>query len=72
MLVNNSRNELEPYVFNPEYIVFSEEIVFRDQKTSQQSTAVLLVLRDAQPKRIMTDLAFADLVTLLEPISVPV
>lgn len=71
MLVNNSKSELEPFIFNPEYIVFSEEITFRDQKTSLQSTAVLLVLRDAQPKRIMTNLAFADLITLLEPVSVP-
>lgn len=71
MLVNNSKSELEPYVFNPDYIVFTEEVVFQDRKTQQQDTAVLLVLRDSQPKRIMTDLDFSDLMTVLEPTSVP-
>ena len=72
MLVNNSKTELEAYVFNPEYIVFAENIVFRDQNTSLQETALLLVLRDSQPKRVMTNLDFADLITVLEPIVIPI
>lgn len=71
MVVNNSLTSVEPFVFNPEYLVFSENIVFRDQKTSQQVVALLLVLRDSQPKRIMTALDFDDLVTVLEPLVVP-
>jgi hypothetical protein len=71
MVVNNSLTSVEPYVFNPEYLVFAEEVVFRDQKTSQQATALLLVLRDSQPKRIMTALEFSDLITVLEPSVVP-
>ena len=71
MVVNNSLSELEPYVFNPEYLTFAEEVVFRDQKTSLQVTALLLVLRDSQPKRIMTALDFGDLITILEPNVVP-
>jgi hypothetical protein len=72
MLVNSSKSELEPYVFNPEYIVFTEEVVFQDRKTQLQDTAVLLVLRDSQPKRIMTDLDFSDLLMVLEPTIVPI
>ena len=72
MLVNNSLSEVEPYVFNPEYIVFAENVVFQDRKTAQQATALLLVLRDSQPKRIMTELDFGDLVTILEPTVVPI
>ena len=71
MVVNNSLTSVESYVFNPEYLVFAEEVVFRDQKTSQQATALLLVLRDSQPKRIMTALEFSDLITVLEPSVVP-
>ena len=71
MIVNNSMSELEPYVFNPEYIVFAEDMVFRDVKTSLQNTALLLVLRDSQPKRIMTALDFNDLIAILEPNIVP-
>lgn len=72
MLVNGSKTQLEPYVFNPEFISFSETITYRDQKTSNEDQATLLVLRDSQPRRIMTDLDFDDLVTLLEPSVVPV
>lgn len=72
MVVNNSLTSVEPYIFNPEYLVFAEEFVFRDQKTSQQATALMLVLCDSQPKRIMTALDFSDLVTILEPSVVPV
>lgn len=72
MIVNNSLTAVEPFVFNPEYLVFAEDIVFRDQKTSQEVTAMLLVLRDSQPKRIITALDFGDLITILEPSVVPV
>lgn len=72
MIVNNSLTQLEPYVFNPEYLVFSENMIFQDSKTSLQNTALLIVLRDSQPKRIMTALEMDVLVSILEPIVVPV
>ena len=71
MIVNRSLTELEPYVFNPAYLVFAEDIIFQDRKTSRQETALLIVLRDSQPKRIMTALNFDDLIAILEPIVVP-
>lgn len=72
MIVNNSKTELQPYVFNPVFITFAETMVYQDRKTALPDSCLLLVLRDSQPKRIMTDLEFADLVTILEPLVVPV
>lgn len=71
MLVNQSKLELQPYVFNPDFLVFAESTVYLDLKSKVQDTALLIVLRDSQPKRIMTDLEFADLVTILDPVIVP-
>lgn len=72
MIVNNSATQLHPYVFNPEYLVFSENIVYQDSKTSAQNTALLIVLRDSQPRRIITALELDVLVAVLEPVIVPV
>lgn len=71
MLQNQSKLELQPYVFSPEYLVFSENVVYQDLKTKMQDTALLIVLRDSQQRRFMTDLEFDDLVTILEPTVVP-
>lgn len=71
MLQNQSKTELQPYVFSPEYLIFAEDVVFQDMKTKMQDTALLIVLRDSQQRRFMTDLDFADLQTILEPIVVP-
>lgn len=72
MLQNQSKLELQPYVFSPEYLVFAEDVVYQDLKTKMQDTALLIVLRDSQQRRFMTDLDFSDLVTILEPTVVPV
>ena len=71
MLVNQSKDQLYPYVFNPEYLVFAETVTYLDKGTGVEDVALLLVLRDAQPRRILTDLAFDDLVTILDPAVVP-
>ena len=71
MILNQNRNELQAYVFNPEYLIFAEDVVYYDQRLNQQRTALMIVLRDSQQKKILTDLLLADLVAVLEPIIAP-
>jgi hypothetical protein len=72
MIVNNIEAELQDVVFSPDYLVFSENIIYRDQRTGQQKTALMVVLRDSQQRRVMTNLEFSDLQAVLDPTPVPI
>lgn len=71
MIVNNIETELQEFVFNPDYLVFSENVLYRDQRTAQEKIALMIVLRDSQQRRIMSNLEFDDLQAILEPVLVP-
>lgn len=72
MLVNDSFTEVENCVFNPKYIVFAEDIIVRDRKTSLSKVALLIVLRDSQPRRLVLNLDFNDIQSALNATIVPV
>lgn len=72
MLVNSSKHYLQEHVINPEYLVFAEDLVFIDSFTRNQDSALLMVMRDSQPKRLLVDLTLADLDAILDPTVVPV
>jgi hypothetical protein len=55
-------------MFNPTYRVYAETVDYTDLGTTRQAQALLIVLDDVQAKKILTTLAFEDLVTLLGPL----
>ena len=70
MIFNNSPSETREYVFNPNFIVYAEEVTFYSSG-NQQQTGLMVSLRDTQPRQILTKMTLADLITLLEPVTVP-
>lgn len=72
MILNQNRNEIQAYVFNPEYLIFAEDVVYYDKRLNAERQALMVVLRDSQQKKILTNLMLADLIAILEPLVAPV
>lgn len=66
-IFNNTITESRRYTFNPNFLVYAEEVKFNDVYNLTESTATVIVLRDVQPKQIVTKIAFAQLAALLTP-----
>jgi hypothetical protein len=71
MIFNNTMNELVPYAFNPTYLVSAESVSYIDVFDKTQRTALMIVLHDVNPRRIMTNMTFNQLKTILGAIDVP-
>lgn len=71
MIFNSSISSLQDYVFNPSFLIYAASIVFTDAVSRNQETGLLIVLRDAQPRRILTNLLYSDLCGLLGAIDIP-
>lgn len=70
--INNSTiSELEPYAFNPNYLVSAEEYSFTDIKTKNLVTGLMIVLYIANPRRIITKMTLNELKMMLKVIEVP-
>ncbi len=68
--VNNNISTLTtPYVCNPNYLLYAEEVPFLDEDTELQVTGLMLTFRGNPLRRVPTKLTFAELCTLLEPLT---
>lgn len=71
-IANSSRTTLNDYIFNPKFLIYAETVTFNDAINKTVEPALLIVLKDTHPKRILTDLVYDDLVNLLSASIVPV
>lgn len=66
MVFNNSPTETREYVFNPSFIVYVEPVMYNGPG-GRQYPALMVVLRDNQPRQVLSKLDMADIISLLEP-----
>jgi hypothetical protein len=67
LAVFNNSLETREYAFNPNFIVYAEEVKYGG---NGQYTGLMISLRDTQPRQILTKLALSDLISILDPIEI--
>jgi len=72
MIFNSSLSTLRDYVFNSSYLISAEDVQFFDPMSNVHGVALMVVLKDAQPRRILTNLLYSDLCAILGAVDVPV
>lgn len=67
---NYSATEYKEYVFNPNFLVYAEEVKYGGQGNSE-FTGLMISLRDSSMRQVLTQLPMSDLIALLSPTTVP-
>lgn len=71
-IFNFSKTTFSDYAFNPQYLVCAEEVKFIDTINKTNETGLMISLYNSRSKNILTNLTYADLVTLLSASTVPI
>lgn len=65
-IFNSTITETKDYVFNPQFMIYAESMIFNDVTTHSQQTALVIALQDS-PAQVMTKLSYSVLAQLLTP-----
>lgn len=71
MVFNSTLSEIEPFAFNPTFLISAEEVTFIDVVSHAQQIGLMVSLHDVNPRRVLTDLTLAQLKTILRAVDVP-
>lgn len=69
-IFNNTITETDNFIFNPNFMLYAENVIFNDVVMRSQQTALMIVLRDTAPTKIMSTLNYQDLFNMLQPTQV--
>lgn len=70
-IFNNTVTETDNYAFNPNYLIYTEEVFFNDTCKHTQSSAMMVVLQETSPLKIATKMSYETMFAVLQPTVVP-
>ena len=66
-IFNNTISESRTRIINPTHILYAENMIINDTATQSQQTVLMIIMSDLTRTRILSTLAFEDLVLILQP-----